>query len=61
MDNSKLLEAINKELIDYISSYEKKKYTNVKKLAHYNIFEKKKEIQEKINKEQINRLKPQID
>ena len=25
MYNSKLLEAINKELIDYISSYEKKK------------------------------------
>lgn len=61
MDNSKLLKAINKELIDYISSYEKKKYTNVKKLAHYNIFEKKKEIKEKFNKEQINRLKPEID
>jgi hypothetical protein len=61
MDNSKLLEEISKELKKYINSYEKKKYKNVKKLLYYNIFEKKKEIQEKINKEQINRLKPQID
>jgi hypothetical protein len=64
MDNSKLLKEINDELIEYIKSYKIEKYKNVKKLAHSNIFKKfveKKKIQEKINKNQINRLKPEID
>jgi hypothetical protein len=60
MDNSKVLEAINKELTEYIISYEKKKYTNVKKLVHYNILKKRNEIKEKYTNEQLNRLKPQI-
>ena len=60
MDNSKLLEEINKELTEYIKSYEKKKYRNVKKLAHYNILKKRNEIKEKYTNEQLNRLKPQI-
>ena len=33
----------------------------MKKLAHYNILEKKKKIQEKYNKEQINKLQEQIN
>jgi hypothetical protein len=61
MNNSKLLTAINKELEEYITNYEKKSYKNVKRLAHHNIFEKKNEIKKKYNNKQINRLKPQID
>jgi hypothetical protein len=60
MDNSKLLEEINKELREYIISYEKKKYRNVKKLVHYSILKKRNEIKEKYTNEQLNRLKPQI-
>ena len=49
MDNSNLLEAINKELIDYISSYEKKNIQMWKNLHITTYLKKRRKREEEKN------------